>query len=107
MGNICERFDVFPLTPEPSSIVGVAVQTLSLLPVNGLRHKPMSGANGWYVWCGQYSDADDFFQPLHVEHLKERLPQVCKYLSLPPGFRFLIEGNEFEDVWFDESLLDI
>ena len=52
------------------------------------------------------SDAPDYFKPLHVEHLKEWCPEVEKYLGLGPGWRVLIAG-EYEDVWYDESLLDI
>ena len=32
--------------------------------------------------------------------------QVKKYLGMPPGWRFLVSGN-FEDIWFDQSLLEI
>ena len=40
-----------------------------------------------------------------MEHLSEHLPEILRYLSLPPGFRFLIDNEGYEDVWFDESLL--
>lgn len=33
------------------------------------------------------------------------LPEVLPYLELPPGYRFIIDGKGYEDVWFDESLL--
>ena len=105
--DICERFEVCPAAPEPQSIVGIAVQTLTQRPVTGLRHPPEGDTNGWYIWCGEFSEADDFFEPLHVEHLKEYLPQVRRYLSLPPGFRFLFDNNGYEDIWFDDSLLDV
>jgi len=62
--------------------------------------------NGWYLWRGgEWSDADDFFASLHVEHVGEYLPRIEKYLELPPGHRFLIDDNGYEDVWFDASLL--
>jgi hypothetical protein len=48
----------------------------------------------------------DYFVPLHASHLVERLPEVAAYLSLPPGSRFLIAPGH-EDVWTDESLLDL
>ena len=52
------------------------------------------------------SEAPDFFSPLHVEHLAAHLPKVVEYLDLPPGYRFLIDGENYEDVWFDEKLLE-
>jgi hypothetical protein len=30
-----------------------------------------------------------------------------KFLGLPPGFRFLIGENNYEDVWEDKSLLEV
>lgn len=52
------------------------------MPINGFRHKPESGMNGWYVWCGEVmSQDDDFFSPLNVEHIQEYLPEVKEYLN--------------------------
>ncbi|MEI5681373.1 MULTISPECIES: immunity protein Imm33 domain-containing protein [unclassified Mesorhizobium] len=76
-----------------------------LRPLNGLRMPPENGTSGWYIWAGEaFSDADDFFVPLHGEHLDEWAPAVLPYLALPPGWRFLIDGS-YEDVWHDEQLL--
>jgi hypothetical protein len=36
----------------------------------------------------------------------ECLPQVREYLALPPGYRFLIDGTGYEDLWSDSSRLD-
>jgi hypothetical protein len=104
---VFERLGVSPVDPEPQSKVGIALETLAQRPINGLRHPLESDSNGWYIWCGEYSEAPDFFKPLHVEHLEEHLPQVQKFLSLPPGYRFLIDDEGNEDVWFDDSLLGI
>jgi hypothetical protein len=74
-------------------------------PLNGLRHPPEGDTCGWYLWSGEeLSQATDFFQPLHVRHLVERCPEVLRFLALPPGWRFLI-AEDYEDVWYDESLL--
>ena len=63
--------------------------------------------NGWYIWCGEeFSVEPDFVSPLHTRHLLESHPEITKFLGLPPGSRFLVAG-ERQDVWADESLLDI
>ena len=41
-----------------------------------------------------------------VSRLDTRLPEVLPYLALPPGWRFLL-APDYQDVWFDESLLDV
>jgi len=104
--TICEWQGVEPVIPKPDSKLGLAIETIGQCPINGLRHKAENGTNGWYIWCGEkLSENDDFFSPLHVEHISDYLPEVKEYLELPPGYRFLIDGNNFEDVWYDEDLL--
>jgi hypothetical protein len=75
-------------------------------PVHGLRHRPQGQTSGWYVWTGDLSDADDFFQPWHASHLVERVPQLASLLDLAPGSRFLI-APDYLDTWEDPALLDV
>ena len=105
--SVCEWAGVEPRTPEPGTKLGIALATLGKKPINGLRHNPENGTNGWYIWCGtELSEDSEFFDSLHVEHIREYLPEVEEYLALPPGYRFLIDGNDYEDVWFEEELLN-
>jgi hypothetical protein len=53
----------------------------------------------------EFSTDLDFFQPMHAKHLRERCPEIIRFLALPPGWRFLVAGD-YEDVWWDETLLD-
>jgi hypothetical protein len=107
--DVCKRFGVSPVEAEATQKAGMAraVRDAGAWPLNGLRH-PVEGAGcGWYLWAGEeFSHDADFFQPVHVEHLKLIRPEVLPYLALPPGWRFLIAPG-YEDVWYDEKLLDI
>jgi hypothetical protein len=76
-------------------------------PLNGLRHPPQGDTTGWYIWAGtEFSKDPTFFAPLHVKHLEEWNSEIIKFLGLPPGWRFLKAGD-YEDVWFDASLLTV
>jgi hypothetical protein len=80
---------------------------VGLRPLNGLRHPPEGDTTGWYIWAGEeLSQAADFFQPVHVPHLAEACPSILRFLGLPPGWRFLTDG-EYVDVWQDARLLEI
>lgn len=104
--TICQRVGAESAQPEAGTKLGIALSTLGQVPINGLRHPPENGTNGWYIWCGDDLRQNvDFFSPLHVEHINEYLPIVSGYLDLPPGYRFLIDENGYEDVWFDKELL--
>jgi hypothetical protein len=104
----CKRLGA-AFCPSPlQAKVGIAnnVRT-GLKPINGLRHPIVGDSTGWYIWAGEtISNAADYFIPLHVTHLDQWCPAIKKYLGLPPGWRFLV-ADEYEDVWFDESLLKV
>jgi len=105
--DVCGRYgcEFVPVLGQEKA--GVALSTLGLTPINGLRHPTSPGTTGWYVWCGEnMSDAPDYFDPLCVDHLLERLPLVSDLLGLAPGYRFLIADGHL-DVWCDESLLNV
>ena len=104
--EICKRFNVEAEFPSPQEKIGIALETLDLLPLNALRHKSEHGTCGWYVWGGETLSSDPhFFQPIHVSHLNEYAADIQRYLGLPPGWRVLLAPN-YEDVWFDQSLLN-
>jgi hypothetical protein len=107
--DVCKKYET-KFFASPSNLkVGISLNVRDgIVPINGLRHPPEGDTTGWYIYAGEGEIPDDneFFKPLHVEHLDEWCPQIKKYLGLPPGWRFLIAGD-YEDVWFDESLLDI
>ena len=104
--QLCKVLRVEPQFPHPGEILGCALATLTpgTLPLNGLRHLPHR-SSGWYLWAGEELLQDeDFFAPLHVEHLPDLAGPVLPYLALPPGYRFLIAPG-YEDVWYDAALL--
>lgn len=104
---VCERNGTVFDPPSTFQKVAIALSTLQLEPLNGLRHPSKSGTCGWYIWGGsEMSLASDFFDALHVHHLTEDCPAVLPYLALPPGYRFLIAPGH-EDVWEDLSLLQV
>jgi hypothetical protein len=106
--SLCRKYDAQFCPSLLRQKLGISKNVLSnAMPLNGLRHPPEGDTCGWYIWAGeQFSDADDFFEPLHVEHVDKWCPVVTQYLGLAPGWRFLIDpSKEYVDVWFDENLL--
>jgi hypothetical protein len=103
---LCDRFGS-QFIPLPSDArVGIALQTMNQRPLHGLRHPAHGNMSGWYIWGGEYSTDAKFFQVLHARHFPEQFPNLVKFLGLEPGFRFLTDG-EYQDIWFDQSLLII
>ena len=104
---VCRRYGVAEVPVAASDKLGIASNVRSgLLPINGLRLMPAGGTCGWYIWAGgAMSDDADFFLPLHVAHLESWCEAVIPYLSLPPGWRFLV-APDHEDVWEQPTLLE-
>jgi hypothetical protein len=101
---ICARFQSEIDAPMPGERVGIALATLSQLPLNALRHNREGGVCGWYIWGGEEMPNDpEFFQALCVEHLPDHASPLIPYLALAPGWRVLL-APEYEDVWFDSEL---
>lgn len=104
--EICEKFKAEFYETNLALKVGISRNVKEgIRPIHGLRIKPENGTSGWYIWGGDWSDAEDFFVPLHGVHLKEWAPLVLPYLGLEPGWRFLIT-EDYEDVWKDADLLN-
>ena len=102
----CQRFGAVFMSVAPREIVGIALPTLGLKPLNALRHPPEGSTCGWYIWGGgEFEESEDFFQPLHAGHLIHYCPELLPYLGLGPGWRVLL-APEHEDVWFDSKLLN-
>lgn len=105
--RLCSDFECEFVPSDPGSKVGIALNTTNRLPMNGLRHPPQGDTSGWYLWGGEeFPTDDDAFSPLHTIHLVNHIPEVIKFLGLPPGYGFLIAGD-YVDVWFDASLLNV
>lgn len=103
----CKKYKTIFSKADPKDKMGIALNVKKgVKPINGLRHQPENGTSGWYIWAGEkLSEDPEFFKPLHHEHVSDWEPSIVKFLALPPGWRFLINGD-YEDVWFDESLLE-
>lgn len=107
MKAICDRFGVeFVDTPD-DAIVSVADNVEpDAYPLNGLRYR-RGTTSGWFIWTGLEMGAeDDFFKPTHARHLENRCRDGLAMLGLPEGSRFVI-APAYEDVWFDQQLLDV
>ena len=104
---ICAGHGSKIVIPYPNTKIGIALATLDKAPLNALRHPPVANSSGWYIWGGEeFSDAPDFFQSLHVEHVAEYCPEIMPYLALSPGWRVLLAPGQ-EDVWYDENLINV
>lgn len=102
---ICRKYGAAFLAAPENLKIGISESALNgSLPLHGLRHPPEADTAGWYIWAGDYSEDEDFFKPIHIEHLTQACPQVIKFLGMSPGWRFLLAG-EYEDVWYDIELL--
>lgn len=106
---LCKKYNAEYLAAPFDKLAGIALNSFHSfnMPINGLRHPIESEQSvNWYIWAGEYSETDDFFQPVHVRHLLEICPKAINYLGLEPGWRFLFD-NQCEDVWYDKNLLNI
>ena len=106
--EICKKYNAEFMICDEGLMVGVGKSLNSgMMPLNGLRHNPEGQGTGWFIWAGgEIPSGEKFFEPVHAKHVKEDYPNIFKFLSLAPGWRFQIDDKGYEDVWFDEKLLE-
>lgn len=103
--DVCERLGVKPCTLLSQDKIGLAISTMNTSPINGIRVPAMSGTSGWYIFGGEEASADpSFYSPICITHLRKYCEIAIPYLCLPPGWRFQIDSQGYEDVWYDETL---
>ena len=94
--------------PQPNDALGLAMETLRTMPLNGMRYLADDGGSGWYIWGGeQLQQTADFFTPVQVRDLGNYVSNLEPFLDLPPGFRFETNNRGRQKVWFDGGLLDV
>ena len=99
--KVCERYQSPGFFCGEEEKLGIALKSLTKSPIYGVRRARKDDTCGWYLWAGEFSDSEDFFSPMHVGHISEILPIAQKYLALAPGFKFIIDKNGYEDVWYE------
>lgn len=54
----CKRFSAIPFPAKMEETLGIAIETIGKLPINGLRHNPENGTCGWFMRAnlGEVSD---------------------------------------------------
>ncbi|MBV9514094.1 MAG: hypothetical protein JO280_08670 [Mycobacteriaceae bacterium] len=98
--RICLTYEAGFEPPAPGSKVGIALQTLGRVPVHGVRLPPTETTCGWYIYAGdEWSDDPNFYLPLCVEHMAEYCKFALPFFCLPPGWRFMTDGQGSIDVW--------
>jgi hypothetical protein len=98
---LCQRVKSEFFPSDEDKKVGLAIDTINQSPIYGARVAPTAETTGWYIWAGPHSEDSEFYQPVHASHLKELCPLILKYLGLAPGYKFIIDRNGYEDVWFE------
>lgn len=104
--EVCRQFGSRYRAPDADERLGIALSSLSELPLHALRHPAVQGTCGWYIWGGELSREEDFFDALCVRHIDEFAPSLVPYLALEPGWRVLLAPGQ-TDVWYDSDLLNI
>jgi hypothetical protein len=104
--RICKAYGAEFTPPAPGSKVGIALQTMGRIPINGVRTPPTETICGWYIYAGdEWSDDRNFYKPMCVEHLAEYCKYALPFLALPPGWWFHTDGKGQFGAAFDPKFL--
>ena len=97
---LCEEFGSAYIEVKGDDVVAVAVHTLTQDPIVGIRKIAETEENvSWYIYGGELPEGEDFFETMTIKKLQDIIPEVLPYLALDIGYRFMIDGDDYEDVW--------
>lgn len=97
---LCEEFGSAYVEVSGDDVIAIAVKTLNKDPLVGIRKKAETEENiSWYIYGGELEEGTDDFETMTVRQLQEIAPDVLPYLALETGYRFMIDGDDYEDVW--------
>lgn len=98
--EICNRYNSSVVPYRNDERVAVALSSIAKNPIVGMRNIPQPGEDvTWFFHCGEQSQTPGFYSPLHIDHLKDYIPEVLDYLCLEPGYGFIIDREGYEDIW--------
>lgn len=101
---VCEQYGSAYRAVNDQDVIAIAVKSLTEESIVGIRNLPDSDGIAWFIYGGELDDADDFFQTMSVKELEEVFPEALPFLALDTGYRFLIDHDEYEDVWREGEL---
>jgi len=100
--DICQKYQSKVIPYAHNEMIAVALASLGKQPIVGERIYPRCDETiSWFFHCGEYSSETDFYQPIHIGHLKQWLPEVEDYLCLDYGYKIIIDGKGYQDVWLE------
>jgi len=101
--DICKQYQSSIIPYSGDDMIAVALDSIGKQPIYGTRIHPEPGERiSWFFHCGKHSDSVDFYQPIHIQHLKDLIPDIEKYLCLDYGYKIIITPNGHEDVWRED-----
>lgn len=96
---LCEEVGSAYVEVQGDDVIAVAVYTLNKDPIVGIRKAAEGDENvSWYIYGGELEGADNF-ETMTVRKLQDVVPEVLPYLALDVGYRFMIDADDYEDVW--------
>ena len=96
---VCEEFGSAYRPVKETDVVAVALHTLNKEPIVGLRKLPDENSVSWFIYGGELGDGEEFFEIITVKVLEKEFPDALPYLALDTGYRFMIDADDYEDVW--------
>jgi hypothetical protein len=96
---VCEEFGSAYLPVKETDVIAIALHTLNKEPIVGLRKLPDENKVSWFIYGGELGDGEEFFEIISVKELEKEFPDALPYLALDTGYRFMIDADDYEDVW--------
>jgi hypothetical protein len=101
--DVCLQHNTTALFPTFNQKIVISKGAYEGLPLEAIRYPSPSHMCGWWLITDEYDDDLKALMVVHFYHAAFKRPDVHRYLALPFGYRFFIDGDKFEG-WLDEEV---
>lgn len=96
---ICQKYKSAYKPLKENAEVALALSTIGTMPIYGSRIDSDDNGVEWYIYCGEFSEAENFYEPVAADCLKDELPLVVSLMALEVGYNFIVDDQGYVDVW--------
>ncbi|RKT01033.1 immunity protein Imm33 domain-containing protein [Chryseobacterium defluvii] len=100
--ELCSHYGLPAQFPNFNQMIVISDGVYEGKDIEGIRYESPEHMSGWWLITDDYDNNIESLKTVHFHHVVFTRPDILKYLSLPFGYRFLMQNGNVEVYKNDE-----
>ncbi len=100
--ELCSHYGLPTQFPNFNQMIVISDGVYEGKDIEGIRYESPEHMSGWWLITDDYDNNIESLKTVHFHHVVFARPDILKYLSLPFGYRFLMQNGNVEVYKNDE-----